>query len=78
MSRYEKTLKKLLIDKFNKVVKLRSNAYLMEKKFIKLFKEIYGFEFDPSKYDNLVDSLQMGLHYITLEEFENIIKNNKK
>ncbi len=66
--------KKEMIKTFNKVVSLRSQAYLIEKNFCYLFQKVYGIEFEPDKYDGLVDSLQMGLEQLSLEEFEELKK----
>lgn len=74
----DKENKKQMINTFNKVISLRSQAYLVEKNFCSLFYKVYGIEFEPDKYDGLVDSLQMGLEQLNLEEFEDIKKRADK
>ena len=71
--------KEKMMKAFNETAFLRSRASIKEDEFCNLFEKVYGYEFEPSNYDGLVDVLQMGLGSMDLNEFESNLEfgNNK-
>jgi DNA-binding protein YbaB len=60
-----------LIKKINKIGELRKKAAYLESEFTKDFEKIYGYEFDFSKHDFLVDVIQQGNGKIkNIKDFE--------
>ena len=69
--------KQKIIKIINKIADVRARARHMESYFAQLFEKVYGYEFDFNKHDFLVDVIQGGEGYITLEEFEDNLEFSK-